>query len=54
MTERAAGDRAVILAVDEDAAAIERITKELRRYARDYRIVCSRSTEAALAKLEAM
>ena len=44
----------VILAVDEDAAAIERITKELQRYARDYRVGCGRSTEAALEQLETM
>ena len=43
----------LILAVDEDAEALERITSELQRYARDYRVVCGPSTEAALAQLEA-
>ena len=44
----------LILAVDEDAEALERITDELQRYARDYRVVCGPSTEAALAQLEAL
>ncbi len=44
----------LILAVDEDAAALQRITGELQRYARDYRVVCGPSTEAALKQLEAM
>jgi thioredoxin reductase (NADPH) len=44
----------LILAVDEDAEALERITGELQRYARDYRVVCGPSTEAALGQLEAM
>ena len=39
----------LILAVDEDAEALERITDELQRYARDYRVICGPSTEAALA-----
>ena len=42
----------LILAVDEDAAALERITTELQRYARDYKVICGPSTEAALAQLE--
>jgi thioredoxin reductase (NADPH) len=42
----------LILAVDEDAEALERITSELQRYARDYRVICGPSTEAALAQLE--
>ena len=42
----------LILAVDEDAAALERITNELQRYARDYEVICGPSTEAALAQLE--
>jgi thioredoxin reductase (NADPH) len=46
--------RPVILAVDSDAAAIERITGELQRYARDYRVICGPSPEAALGQLEAM
>ena len=44
----------LILAVDEDAEALERITDELQRYARDYRVICGPSTEAALAQLEAL
>ena len=42
----------LILAVDEDAEALERITGELQRYARDYRVICGPSTGAALAQLE--
>ena len=44
----------LILAVDEDAEALERITAELQRYARDYKVICGPSTEAALAQLEAL
>jgi len=44
----------LILAVDEDAEALQRITAELQRYARDYRVTCGPSTEAALAQLEAL
>ena len=47
-------DRPLILAVDEDADALERITGELQRYARDYRVTCGPSTEAALTQLEAL
>ena len=39
----------LILAVDEDPDALQRITAELQRYARDYRVVCGPSTDAALA-----
>jgi thioredoxin reductase (NADPH) len=46
--------RPVIVAVEPDAAAIGRIAAELRRYDRDYRIVCERSVEGALGELEAM
>jgi thioredoxin reductase (NADPH) len=42
----------LILAVDEDAEALERITSELQRYSRDYRVTCGPSTDAALAQLE--
>ncbi len=42
----------LILAVDEEADALERITGELQRYARDYKVICGPSTEAALAQLE--
>ena len=34
----------LILAVDEDPEALERITGELQRYARDYRVVCGPSS----------
>ena len=44
----------LILAVDEDAEALHRITAELQRYARDYEVICGPSTEAALAQLEAL
>ena len=44
----------LILAVDDDADALERITGELQRYARDYKVVCGPSSEAALAQLEAL
>jgi thioredoxin reductase (NADPH) len=54
VSERAEDARPVILAVDEDAAAIERITGELQRYERDYRIVCGPSTEASLEQLESL
>jgi thioredoxin reductase (NADPH) len=45
-------DLPLILAVDEGAHALERITHELQRYARDYRVICGPSTEAALVQLE--
>jgi thioredoxin reductase (NADPH) len=45
-------ERPLILAVDEDAEALVRITNELQRYARDYKVICGPSTEAALAQLE--
>ena len=47
-------DLPLILAVDEDAEALERITGELQRYERDYRVICGPSTEAALTQLEAL
>jgi thioredoxin reductase (NADPH) len=51
---RTADDRPVIFAVDPDPEALDRITNHLERYARDYRVVCSVSTEEALAQLEQM
>jgi thioredoxin reductase (NADPH) len=43
----------VLLAVDDDPAALERIERELgRRYASDYRVVCLPLPEAGLAELE--
>ncbi len=47
-------DLPLILAVDEDAESLERITSELQRYARDYKVICGPSSEAALAQLEAL
>jgi thioredoxin reductase (NADPH) len=44
----------LILAVDEDAEALHRITAELQRYTRDYKVICGPSTEAALEQLEAL
>ena len=46
--------RPLILAVDPDAGALERITGELARYERDYRVVCGPSPESALTQLEGM
>ena len=34
----------LILAVDEDSEALQRITTELQRYARDYKVICGPST----------
>lgn len=44
----------LILAVDEDPEALERITSELQRYARDYEVICGPSTQAALSQLESL
>jgi thioredoxin reductase (NADPH) len=44
----------LILAIDEDPEALERITGELQRYARDYKVICGPSTGAALTQLEAL
>jgi thioredoxin reductase (NADPH) len=44
----------LILAVDDDPAALERITSELQRYTRDYKVVCGPSAESALRQLQAM
>ena len=44
----------LILAVDEDPEALERITSELQRYNRDYKVICGPSTEAALSQLESL
>ena len=43
--------RPLIFAVDEDPRAIERITGELQRYARDYRVICGPSAQAALDQI---
>lgn len=43
----------VLVAVEEDAGALEDVERELRdRYARHYRIVCMRSSQEALACLQ--
>jgi thioredoxin reductase (NADPH) len=47
-------DRPLILAVDGDPDALERITGELQRYERDYLVVCVPSARAALAQLETL
>ena len=54
MTSGASEEKPLILAVDDDAAARERITDELQRYSRDYLVVCGGSADDALAQLEAM
>lgn len=46
--------RPLILAVDDDSEARGRITGELQRYARDYRVVCNGSADSALVELESM
>jgi thioredoxin reductase (NADPH) len=47
-------ERPAIVAVDPERDAIRRIADELGRYDRDYRLVCVRSPEDALAELEEM
>jgi thioredoxin reductase (NADPH) len=54
MNAPVADHRPVILAVDDDEATIARIARELERYDRDYRVVCGRSLEDALVRLESM
>jgi thioredoxin reductase (NADPH) len=55
MTSHAQDDRPVIVAVDPDRDASARIGEQLeRRYAHDYRLLISSSTEEALAELERM
>ena len=49
MSEETMDERPLIFAVDEDGTAI---TRELQRYARDYRVICGPSTDAALVQLE--
>ena len=45
----------VLIAVDDDPAALARIRGELdRRYGQDYRVVCGNSPETAIARLEEM
>jgi thioredoxin reductase (NADPH) len=52
MSSATPDERPLILAVEDDAPALERITRELQRYERDYHVVCVPSPEAALAHLE--
>ena len=54
MSADANDGRPLVLAVEDDAAALERITRELQRYERDYLVVCVPTPEAALAQLEAL
>ena len=51
MSAHVPDQRPLIFAVDEDPRAIERITGELQRYAKDYRVVCGPSPEAALDQI---
>jgi thioredoxin reductase (NADPH) len=47
--------RPVLLAVDDDVADLREISRELhKRYGEDYRVVCERSPEAALGRLQAL
>lgn len=47
--------RPVLLAVDDDPAALERVGRELgRRYGADYRVILERSAPAALERLAAL
>jgi thioredoxin reductase (NADPH) len=51
--QEARTSRPVLLAVDEDAEALREISRELyKRYGDDYRVVCERSPEAALRRLQ--
>jgi thioredoxin reductase (NADPH) len=54
MSARAPDDRPLIFAVEPDPDALARITGELQRYQRDYRVVCGPSTAAALEQLESL
>jgi len=55
MDQPTTGNRPVLLAVDDDPSALELVERELRRrYAGDYRVICERSAETALAALEQM
>ena len=48
-------NRPVLLAVDEDDAALARIERELeRRYGVDYQVVCLSSSRAAIESLRAL
>jgi thioredoxin reductase (NADPH) len=47
-------DKPVLLVVDDESAALDRLRHELRRYESYYKIVCERSPDGALSSLEAM
>ena len=54
-SERPDSPAAALMAVDDDADALARISEQLRRrYDCDYRVVCAGSPQDALTKLEAM
>ena len=51
--QEARTSRPIMLAVDEEAEALREISRELyKRYGEDYRVVCERSPEAALRRLQ--
>jgi thioredoxin reductase (NADPH) len=54
MAESVRDERPAIVAVDPNEKTIGRIAGELRRYERDYRIVCVAAVEDALREIEAM
>ncbi|HEX2063017.1 MAG TPA: FAD-dependent oxidoreductase [Acidimicrobiales bacterium] len=55
MADASGTDRPVILAVDDDPAALRQVADQLHgRYGRDYRVVCEPSARRALGHLEAM
>lgn len=47
-------ERPAIVAVDPDEGALRRLSAELMRYARDYRLISAGSADDALAELEAL
>ena len=54
-TALVSASKPVLIAVDDDPAALARIRGELdRRYGQDYRVVCGNSPETAIARLEEM
>ena len=54
-TALVSASKPVLIAVDDDPAALARIRGELdRRYGQDYRVVCGNSPETAISRLEEM